>query len=104
MRCGWSTLYTRRPATTSLGPGLVGCGKYARTAHPPYSLWTLQRLADGLAEQKGIRVAGETVRLQLKTVGSGFSRPQHQIASPDYRRPVHGLTRLKCWGGTFDGK
>jgi hypothetical protein len=61
-------------------------------------------LADCLAEQTGIWVADETVRLQLKAVGIGFSRPQHQIASPDYRHTAHGLTRLKCCGGTFDAK
>jgi hypothetical protein len=40
-------------------------------------------LADYLAEQTGIRVADETVRLQLKAVGIVFSRPQHKISSPD---------------------
>ena len=54
-----------------------------RSLQQPYSLWTLQRLADYLAEQTGIRVADETVRLQLKAVGIVFSRPQHKIASPD---------------------
>ena len=49
----------------------------------PYSLWTLQRLADYLAEQTGIRVSIETVRLQLKAAGIVLSRPQHTIASPD---------------------
>src|SRR5215472_1899545 len=33
-----------------------------RSLGQPYSMWTLQRLADYLAEQTGIRVADETVR------------------------------------------
>ena len=49
----------------------------------PYSLWTLQRLADYLAEQTGIRVEAETVRLHLKAAGIVLSRPQHTISSPD---------------------
>jgi transposase len=32
----------------------------------PFSLWTLQRLADYMAQQTGIRVEGETVRRHLK--------------------------------------
>lgn len=54
-----------------------------RSLDQPYSLWTLQRLADYLAEQTGIRVSIETVRLQLKAAGIVLSRPQHTIASPD---------------------
>lgn len=54
-----------------------------RSLDQPYSLWTLQRLADYLAEQTGIRVSIETVRRQLKAAGIVLSRPQHTIASPD---------------------
>lgn len=54
-----------------------------RSLGQPYSLWTLQRLADYLAEQTGIRVGYETVRLQLKAAGIVLSRPQHTISSPD---------------------
>ena len=54
-----------------------------RSLGQPYSLWTLQRLADYLAEQTGIRVALETVRLHLKQAEIVMSRPQHQITSPD---------------------
>ena len=32
----------------------------------PYSMWTLQRLADYMAEQTGIRVTSETVKVILK--------------------------------------
>jgi transposase len=54
-----------------------------RSLDQPYSLWTLQRLADYLAEQTGIRVEDETVRLHLKAAGIVLSRPQHTISSPD---------------------
>jgi transposase len=49
----------------------------------PYSLWTLARLADYMAEQTGIRVEAETVRIYLKEAEIVLSRPQHKISSPD---------------------
>jgi transposase len=49
----------------------------------PFSVWTLARLADYLAEQTGIRVEGETVRVHLKEAEIVLSRPQHKISSPD---------------------
>lgn len=49
----------------------------------PYSLWTLQRLADFLAEETGIRLSHEGVRLALKREDIKMSRPQHKITSPD---------------------
>jgi transposase len=49
----------------------------------PYSLWTLERLADYMAEQTGIRVTAETVRAHLKAAEIVISRPQHTISSPD---------------------
>ena len=54
-----------------------------RSLELPFSLWTLQRLADYLAEQTGIRVAHETVRLHLKQADIVLSRPQHTMTSPD---------------------
>ncbi len=54
-----------------------------RSLGQPYSLWTLQRLADYLAELTGIRVSYETVRLALKAGGIVLSRPQHTVTSPD---------------------
>lgn len=54
-----------------------------RSLDLPFSLWTLHRLADYLAEQTGIRVAHETVRLHLKQADIVLSRPQHTITSPD---------------------
>ncbi len=49
----------------------------------PDSLWTLQRLADYLAELTGIRLTYETVRVALKAGGIVLSRPQHTVSSPD---------------------
>jgi transposase len=49
----------------------------------PFSLWTLQRLADFMAEKTGIRVEAETVRLHLKAHDIVISRPQHKVSSPD---------------------
>ncbi len=49
----------------------------------PFSLWTLHRPADYMAEQTGIRVEYETVRVHLKARGIVLSRPQHTITSPD---------------------
>jgi transposase len=54
-----------------------------RSLGQPYSLWTLQRLTDYMAEQTGIRVSYETVRLVLKEGEIVLSRPQHKISSPD---------------------
>jgi len=48
-----------------------------------YSMWTLRRLADYLAEETGLRVSFETVRRELAKEGIVFSRPQHTISSPD---------------------
>lgn len=48
-----------------------------------FSLWTLARLADYLAEQTGVRLSEEGVRLQLKAMEIVLSRPQHKISSPD---------------------
>ena len=49
----------------------------------PSSRWTLQRLADYLAEQTGIRLSDETVRVCRKRAGIVLSRPQHTSSSPD---------------------
>jgi transposase len=54
-----------------------------RALEQPYSLWTLQRLADYMAEQTGIRVSAETVRQVLKAGDIVLSRPQHKVSSPD---------------------
>ena len=49
----------------------------------PFSLWTLQRLADYMAQETGIRVSDETVRRYLALSGIVLSRPQHKVSSPD---------------------
>lgn len=49
----------------------------------PFSVWTLARLADYLAQQTGIGVEAETVRVHLKGAEIVLSRPQHHISSPD---------------------
>ena len=54
-----------------------------RSLNLPFSLWSLQRLADFLAEETGLRVCDETVRRTLKAGGIVLSRPQHKITSPD---------------------
>ncbi len=54
-----------------------------RSLDQPYSMWTLQRLADYMAEQTGIRVSYETIRRVLKAADLVLSRPQHKITSPD---------------------
>ena len=74
---------------------------FAVRRHPcslgqPYSLWTLQRLADYLAEQTGIRVGYETIRLHLKAAEIVLSRPQHTITSPD---PEYALKKRRLKAG-----
>lgn len=54
-----------------------------RSLDQPYSLWTTQRLADYMAEETGIRVDQETIRLHLRAAGIVLARPQHKISSPD---------------------
>lgn len=54
-----------------------------RSLDQAYSMWTLRRLADYMAEQTGIRVGYETVRQVLKRGDIVLSRPQHTITSPD---------------------
>jgi transposase len=62
---------------------LAAVRRRPRSLGLPFSLWTLQRLVDYLAERTGIRVSDETIRRALKHAGIVLSRPQHQISSPD---------------------
>jgi len=71
---------------------LFAVRRHPRSLGQPYSLWTLQRLADYLAEQTGIRVGYETVRLSLKAAEIVLSRPQHTITSPD---PEYALKKRR---------
>jgi transposase len=72
-----------------------------RSLGQPYSLWTLQRLADYMAEQTGIRVSHITVRSYLKAADIVFSRPQHKITSPDPEYEVK-KRRLKVSATTLN--
>jgi hypothetical protein len=51
-------------------------------------MWTLQRLADYMAEQTGIRGSYETIRRLLNAADSVLSRPQHTMNSPDLEYAV----------------
>ena len=65
------------------GALLAAVRRRPRSLGLPFSLWTLQRLVDYLAEHTRIRVSDETVRRALKQMGIVLSRPQHKISSPD---------------------
>ena len=54
-----------------------------RSLNLEYSMWTLQRLADFMAEDTGDRLSTETIRRELAKEDIVFSRPQHTISSPD---------------------
>ena len=70
--------------TSEYVAGLVEAVRHRpRALQLPFSLWTLDRLADYMAEQTGIRLTKEGVRLHLKAQGIVLSRPQHKISSPD---------------------
>jgi transposase len=54
-----------------------------RSLGQDFSLWTLQRLVNYMAEQTGVRLSPECVRLHLQKAEIVLSRPQHKISSPD---------------------
>lgn len=62
---------------------LAAVRRRPRSLDLPYSLWTLQRLVDHMAEKTGIRIGIETMRQTLKKAEIVLSRPQHKITSPD---------------------
>jgi transposase len=62
---------------------LAAVRRRPRSLGLPFSLWTLQRLVDDLAERTGLRVSDETVRRALKHAGIVLSRPQPTISRPD---------------------
>jgi len=59
-----------------------------RSLNLEYSMWTLQRLADFMAEDTGHRLSTETIRRELAKEDIVFSRPQHTISSPDLEYQV----------------
>jgi transposase len=62
---------------------LAAVRRRPRSLGQPFSLWTLRRLADYMAERTGLRLSYETVRRVLAGAGVVLSRPQHTISSPD---------------------
>jgi transposase len=54
-----------------------------RSLELPFSTWTLQRLVDYMAQQTGVRVSPDTIRLILLEADIVLSRPQHKVSSPD---------------------
>jgi transposase len=70
-----------------------------RSLDLPFSMWTLQRLAEYMVEETGIRVEAETVRIHLKKLDIVLSRPQHKVSSPDPEYLVK-KRRLKTHGTT----
>lgn len=68
-----------------------------RSLELEYSIWTLQRLVDFMAEDTGTRVSTETIRRALAKEDIVFSRPQHTISSPDpeYQVKKRRLKRLE---------
>jgi transposase len=48
-----------------------------------FSTWTVQRLADFLAQELGIELSKATVQRVLQRHDIVFSRPQHTVSSPD---------------------
>src|SRR6266571_6301698 len=74
-----------------------------RSLGQPYSMWTLQRLADYMAEQTGIRVGYETVRQVLKRGEIVLSRPQHKVSSPDPEYLVKKKTIEEARDGRKEG-
>jgi len=62
---------------------LVVVRRRPRSLGQPYSMWTLQRLADYMAEETGLRVSAVTVMRVLADNDIVLSRPQHKVSSPD---------------------
>ena len=73
-----------RRVTAAYREQLVECVRQRpRALGQSYSMWTLQRLADYMAEQTAIRVSAVTVRSILAENEIVLSRPQHKVTSPD---------------------
>lgn len=70
-----------------------------RSLGQSYSIWSLERLVDFMAEETGLRFSAETVRRILKANDIVISRPQHKVSSPDPEYEVK-KRRLKSKGTT----
>jgi transposase len=62
---------------------LVVVRQRPRMLERPYSMWTLQRLADFMAEETGLRFSTMTVSRILTAHDIVLSRPQHKVSSSD---------------------
>ena len=62
---------------------LIAVRQRPRALDLPYSMWTLRRLSDFMAEETGIRVSHVTVSRILAANDIVLSRPQHKVSSPD---------------------
>jgi transposase len=62
---------------------LVVVRQRPRALERPYSMWTLQRLADFMAEEMGLRFSTVTVSRILAAHDIVLSRPQHKVSSSD---------------------
>ena len=71
---------------------LAAVRRRPRSLGQPYARWTLQRLADYLAEHTGIRASDETVR-QVREIGRDRAEPSPaQDDQPRPRRPAQKKT------------
>ena len=62
---------------------LVVVRQRPRSLDQPYSMWTLQRLVEFMAEETGIRVSEPTLSRIFAEHEVVMSRPQHKVSSPD---------------------
>lgn len=70
--------------TKAYEEGLLACVRLRpRALGQSFSLWTLRRLSEYMAQQTGIKLSYESVRQVLKGGGIVLSRPQHTVSSPD---------------------
>jgi hypothetical protein len=62
-------------------------------------MWTRQRLVDYRAEQTGLGLSPECVRLHLQAAEIVWSRPQHKISRPD---PQYAVKKRRSNEATRD--
>src|SRR5438105_740030 len=82
----WDAPRSGRPASVTAAYRaalLSAVRRRPRSLGLPFSVWSLQRLVDYLAEQTGLRVSQATMSRQLQQAGIVLSRPQHKVSSPD---------------------